>query len=454
MAGNLTVEQFAIIWNDTDNFPTIKSIARHTGYKPSAIKSRASKIKKRYQDGKDAPELLNRGNIRKKKPLVTEMRHRYLADITEEQLVQILRDLAIAHEDKVITRNFFRAQTDISDSTWNKYFGTFQEYKRQAGLELTREQHALERQTAKHVSSDHYRDFNTRHNYSDRYNRPNGKKIQTVIGCSDLHDEEIDPFWLRVFIETCKMVQPDVINFGGDIFDLPEFSKFAVDPREWDVVGRIKFVHKNIFLPLREVCPDAQIDFIEGNHEFRLIRHLADATPALKAILSDLLGLTVSSLLGLEEFEINYISKGDLAAFNQGDKNREVEKSYKIYDDTILIHHHPHAKSWGLAGWNGHHHSWKVDHLKNVVNGGYQWLQLGAGHRLRASYTEGEFWSLGFNICHYNRETKSVLHEYVNITDMACVGGVYFTRTAQESIGEFAIRGKGANEKIQKGSSY
>jgi hypothetical protein len=35
----------------------------------------------------------------------------------------------------------------------------------------------------------------------------------------------------------------------GDIFDLPEFGKYGVDPREWDVVGRIKFAHENILAP-------------------------------------------------------------------------------------------------------------------------------------------------------------------------------------------------------------
>lgn len=436
----LTNEKFAAIWNDTDNFPNIRSIASHTGHTYEQIKSKAAKLRKKANDGKNVPELVDRSGVRGTQPLIPEMQHKFKGDMTEADCIAALRDVQNEHPDVTITRNFFRAATDIADSTWNRYFGTFLEFKRQSGLNLNRHQHMLERDIARHVSADHYREFNERQDYGSRYNRSKDNRVQVIVGASDLHDQDIDPFYLRVFIEACRVIQPDVINLGGDIFDLPEFSRFSVDPREWDVVGRIKFVHDNILAPLREACPDTQIDFLEGNHEYRLLRHLADATPALKAVLSDLLGLTVAKILGLDKYEVNYIAKGDLAAFNKADQKREVEKSYVMYDNTVLIHHHPHAKSWGMPGWNGHHHSWKVWHQKSAIFGPYQWMQLGCGHRARADYAEGEFWSLGFNICHYNKESKSVLHEYVNVTDMACVGGIYFHRNEEEMIGEFARR--------------
>ena len=101
---------------------------------------------------------------------------------------------------------------------------------------------------------------------------------------------------------------------------------------------------------------------------------------------------------------------------------KEIEKSYVIYNDAVLVHHHPHAKNWGLAGWNGHHHNGLTSRTKSALKGSLPWLQLGCGHRLRASYAEGEFWSLGFNICHLNTETKTVINEVVDVTDIACVG--------------------------------
>ena len=107
------------------------------------------------------------------------------------------------------------------------------------------------------------------------------------------------------------MLKPDVINLGGDIFDLMN-SVVRRRSQRWDPVRKIRFVHQEILAPMREASADSQIDFVEGNHEFRLLGHLADATPALQAVLSDLHGFTVPKLLGLDEYEVNYISKADL----------------------------------------------------------------------------------------------------------------------------------------------
>lgn len=435
---NIQPDEFAQIWNNIDDYPAIKDVAEELGISPKYCKKRAVLHRKKYRkDSRSVPRIIDRSSA-KSVSLLPEEQNAFYEDMTPDELVNKLRGLYFSDPDSNITRLRFRKETGISDATWTRYFGTFLEFRRQAGLELKRTQHTVERQIARHVSSDHYREYNNRSDYDTRYLKDSNSKIKTIIGASDLHDEEVDPFYLRVFIETCRMVQPDIINLGGDIFDLAEFGKYGVDPREWDVVGKIKFVHREILEPLREACPDAQIDFVEGNHEFRLLRHLADATPALRSILSDLLDLSIPKLLGLDKYEVNYIAKADMSAFNVKDQKKEVGKSYIIYDEALLIHHHPHARDWGLPGWNGHHHHWKVFNMKNAIRGSYQWMQLGCGHRLAASYCEGEFWNMGFNIAHVNTQTKSVNHEYVSVTDFACVGGMYFNRREDEQVGFYA----------------
>lgn len=430
----LSDRDFAEVWNDTNRYTSTDAVATALGYSRSGAKKRAHRLRRAYKAGAKVPFIIDRSDVHSSVTLLPETQNTFVVEMTAGELVDALKRMYLRDPDTNITRLRFRRETGLSDSTWNRYFGTFQEFKRQAGIEMTRQQHQVERQLAKHAAVDHYRDYNDRHELDNRYLKPSGSKIKTVIGCSDLHDIECDPFYLRVLIETCRMVQPDVINFGGDIFDLAEFGKYGVDPREWDVVGRIKWVHEHIFKPIREACPNAQIDFIEGNHEYRLLRHMADATPALRAVLSDLLGLTVSKLLGLDQFEINYIAKADLAAYNKGDQHKEVGKSYKVYWNALLIHHHPHARQWGLPGWNGHHHTWEVQHMKSVARGGYSWMQLAAGHRPDASYCEGEFWNMGFTLAHVNTESKAVNFEYIPVTDMAIVGGMFFTRADAERL--------------------
>ena len=356
-----------------------------------------------------------------------------IKDATKEECIKDLRIMAVSEPDRVISRNYYRIHGKYAESAWSVHFGTFHEFKRQSGIILTRQQHKLEREIAKHASVDHYRSFQReRSEWGDKYIRPNSNRYKSILVASDLHDIEVDKFYLRVLIDTAKRVQPDVIVLNGDVFDLPEFGRYTVDPRDWDVVNRIKFVHDNILNPIREVCPDSQIDLIEGNHELRLLKHMADATPALKAVLSDLHGMTIGKLLGLEKYEINYIAKADMASWNQRDIQKELGNNYKVYYESVLCHHYPYGRNMGLPGVNGHHHSHHVWSMFSPVYGAYEWQQIGAGHKRSASYTEGEKWHNGFVIVNVDTKTRSTNFDYIPITDFAVSGGKWYTRNENE----------------------
>jgi hypothetical protein len=355
---------------------------------------------------------------------------------TPAQCLENLRAIATANPEKVITRNYFRVHGRYAESCWNGAFGTFNEFKRQAGIVLSRQQHAHERTIAKHASVDHYRKISLeREGYADTYRRDSKKRFKTVIVTSDLHDIEIDPFFLRVFLDTVKRVQPDDVVLAGDIFDLPEFGKYPVDPREWNAAGRIKFAHTKILGALRAVFPDGNIDLIEGNHEARLLRLLADATPALRAVLSDFLGMGVKDLFKLPELEINYIAKGDLSAYTERDLKQELQNNYKVYYGAFLAHHFPHARNMGMPGCNGHHHKHIVWPMFNPMFKAYEWHQLGAGHKRGASYCEGEKWHNGFLIENIDTHTKATAADYVTVgEDFAVSGGKFYYRTAAEQV--------------------
>ncbi len=362
---------------------------------------------------------------------MSEDERKYHADWTAEDCIRHLQDIALAQPNRVITRNHFRVNSDISESTWNRFFGTFEEFKRQAGIKLTRHQHGLERDLAKHASVDRMREITLeKHNWGDAYLRPDSKRYQTVLVGSDLHDIECDPFWRYLFLDTAKRVQPAKVVLNGDIFDLPEFGRFTQDPREWNVVGRIKWVHK--FLEdLREACPDTEILFLEGNHEYRLLRHLAEASPALRAVLSDLHGLTVPDLLGLTKFEINYVAPADLATFTKAEATAELKRNWTVLYNFLIAHHYPEGFKMGLPGWNGHHHKHLVWRGFNPDQGSYEWHQLGGGHKQNATYCNAEFWSLGFALVHVDTQRLRAQFEYIDIHDHCVIGGRWYRRTKE-----------------------
>jgi hypothetical protein len=357
-----------------------------------------------------------------------------IKEATAAEVIADLYAMAQADPDKVISRNHYRVHGKYAESAWNQHYGTFQEFKRQAGIVLTRQQHGLERAIAKHASVDHYRKMGEeRASYGEDYLKPTGGRFKTIIVASDLHDEEMDPFFRRVLIDTIRRVQPDVFCLGGDGLDLPEFGKYTVDPREWAPVRRIRHMH--------EFCKDVrsvyagQFDWLEGNHEFRALRHLSDETPALKTILAELHGFTIRKLFGLDQFEINYIAKADLAAYNERDIQTELGKNYQTYWDAFLVHHFPQGRQMGLPGVNGHHHRHVVWSNFSPIYGAHEWHQMGCGHKRDASYCNGEKWHMGFDIAHIDTWTRATSHDYVTVgDDFAVSGGQWYRREKNERV--------------------
>lgn len=361
--------------------------------------------------------------------------------LSEQDFIQLLASMweyRQAEGFKTLSRNYFRTRTGISDHLWESFFGTFPEYQRAVGITPTRGQRKLATQTAKHKDADKYRELSAeRATWGDKYTRPARGRIKTYVVGSDFHDKECDPFSLRVFLDTIERIrkakQLAGVILAGDVFDLPEFGRFFVDPRKWDAVGRIKFVHDNILAPVRKAAGDAQIDMIEGNHEFRLVKHLCNTDPATMTLLSDLHNMGVREMLGLDKFEINYIGKGDLSAWVKADEDKEVARSFKVYDDAFLVHHEPQGRAiGGMPGLNGHHHHHLVYHDYNVNRGSFEWHQIGAMHYRDAEYCNGEKWSNGFIIVHVDTDTKQVVFNYVDVRDFAEVGGKFYTRGKNE----------------------
>ena len=362
--------------------------------------------------------------------ILSESAKKYDPTATPEQLVADLRRVQEENPEKFISRNFYRIHGVYSEKTWDCIFGTFLEFRRQAGLELSRNQHQLERHIAKHASLDTYRDFQETEitPWVGKYEKPDdGGRTKTLLIASDFHDREVDPFVLSVFIDTAKRVQPDIIVLNGDVFDLYEFSRFDKDPRLADLKGRFDFVRESIFQPLREACPDSQIDFTLGNHEQRLLKHLADKTPFMK-VLMDLCGTSLSSLFGLDEYQINLVTKWDLAAWKPGEIRDQAKKNYIVYYNCFVCNHTGN-EDFGLSGTSGHVHRPDVKTSANV-NGPLIWTTTGCMCRTNAEYTTTmEKWHNSFLLVHVDTWKKQVVPEHILFTDfMTCVGGKYYYR--------------------------
>ena len=368
--------------------------------------------------------------------LLSEKRKVFDQNASADDCIDDLRRVQNDTPHAMITRNHYREYGKYSDSTWSQYFGTFQEFRRQAGLELNRHQHKLEREIARHASHTHYNDYFKKEilPYFNKYEKVSDNRIKTIMVISDIHDIECDRFTLNVFIDTCKRKQPDVIVLNGDIFDFYEFSKFTKDPRQIKLVERFEFIWDNLFKPLREHCPNSQIDFIMGNHEYRLIRLLADATPHLRVLLGDVVGMKFSDIFKVDEYQINWVSKADFTAFNKRDINNELKKNYRIYYGCYVVCHEPDKSLMVMSGTNGHHHRLSISSdsfldRQTGLNRRVTWAQTPAAHVNDAEYlANSSKWNTGFLEATINIDTKEVIQKIHQTHGWTVIDGVLYER--------------------------
>ena len=360
---------------------------------------------------------------------------------TQADCVIDLRKVQEDHPDSFISRNFYRVNGKYSDSTWNQHFGTFEQFKRSAGLQLGRGQHHLEIKTARHAHLDVYRSFFTSEvaPWIGKYEvKQDDGRIKVVLIGSDFHDLDADRFALSVFIDTARRLQPDVIVLNGDVYDEYEFSRYNQDPRKVNIRARYDFVREHIFKILREVCPDSQIDLIIGNHEQRILKLLADKSPAMK-VLVDLMGITFSELLGLDEWRINLVCKNDFAAYNAKEMHEEVRRNYKKYYNTVIVNHFG-DEDYGMSSVGGHTHKPKMMSKANEVLGPIWNLTTGSLCKIDAEYHEMKVNAQNsFVIVHVDTWERSAVPEHIMFGKKFCVvAGKYYFRVEDDEMEQAA----------------
>lgn len=349
---------------------------------------------------------------------------------TAHHCVTDLQNLQAEFPDKTISRNFYRANGCFSEADWGRHFGTFAEFRRQAGLTPVREENTYNHQLATHISRDHYRSYFKEEVIPNigKYEKPdNGKDLKTIVVSSDHHGQKCDPFALHIFLDVCRRLQPSVVVCNGDVLDCYAFGKYDIDPRRTDVAAEVRYIKEKLWRPLRAMCPNAQIDWTWGNHEHRLNRHLAAKAPYVQELLSDVAGLSMASLFGLDEFKINLVSKFDLAAFRDQDIKAEINQNYKVYYDAFVVGHH--EQDYGLSGTSGHLHKPLTKVTRNL-NGVKTWTQTGSMCKGNDEYIFGQSTNIqGFMIAHIHAPTKEVVTENITINDsFAVAAGKYYFR--------------------------
>lgn len=359
---------------------------------------------------------------------------------SREELIEEIKRIADDHDGRMSAR-LFGEMSQIPIEYLYGIFGNFAEATKQAGLRETtaeaRTRTALARIAAAEQIKPHIEKLRIAGAAYDRWASVKTREIHMLV-ISDTHDLWMDPLVKRAFLEEAASGQYHHIILNGDIYDMYEVSRYPTSP-QWVMFKAARDFNRQFLTELREAAPDAQIDLIEGNHEFRLIKKCIEI-PAMGETLG-LTGFDLPRLLGFDALEINYVGVKDLSLpEKQKWMSTNEAPQGKVYYKAFLATHLPNFyKKAGMPGTHGHTHKFQAIPSWSATHGNHHWWVTGAGCIRKAEYARGGtmLWNSGFMTVVINRAkdpayVKAQWHQ----ADMDIrVNGKTYYRTEEEQVG-------------------
>lgn len=130
-------------------------------------------------------------------------------------------------------------------------------------------------------------------------------KGRTFLVLSDLHCPYHDIAAIQTAIDMGQACDVDSIMLLGDIMDFHRISRYPNDPGTLTFAEEIEVGNQMLFA-IREAFRDAEIFYIQGNHEVRLDAYIQKNA----AEFYDLPDLRLERLLDLHAQDIKYVADG------------------------------------------------------------------------------------------------------------------------------------------------
>jgi len=205
--------------------------------------------------------------------------------------------------------------------------------------------------------------------------------------------------------------KPDKVHIMGDLMNFTRISKFLVLGDSGATVKEELDASRKFLTDLekkvRHYKPDAEINYLEGNHELRLAKYIARNADEITDV-TDTDGevlLTVPHLLGLKELGINWISYYE--KHKEGDtiiEHGDIARVKAGYTAQGMIDRR------GKSGFSVHTH--RLAFVTRMIDGEERyWVEAGSLCNLEPTptYMKQPDWVNGFAIGLYDKGEK-IMH--------------------------------------------
>ena len=281
------------------------------------------------------------------------------------------------------SRKRYKELGHYDETLVHDFFGNHAEFLRAAGLADLRTTTKVRNRAARLHSHQRIAEFAEENvlRYTNRFQFASDKRDHLeILIASDLHSHFCDPFGLEVFIDACAMVQPDIVCINGDGIDFPAFSRHRELPGHFHMTAWDECVWlRELFGKIRSTCPSAQIDFVVGNHEYRLTNYLADTAPALASFPS----LSFDQIFALGESEVNLVCRSSFLAPTMSARAKDIRENWVVYGDSYVATHGTSIAKFAaqqqldrfkMSGTSGHTHRPQLFHDNSLGSGPLSWM--------------------------------------------------------------------------------
>lgn len=361
------------------------------------------------------------------------------ADVLQQKMIDdLLRVYNTPHSvfGRTAGRQRYRELGHYAERLVTVAFGTHTQFRAEAGLGDTRTERRGAARAASLRQEHHVRKYYEQHIEPfqlDPYQKFSRKGVHSVVFASDWHSSRTDPFARRVFLDFVAWASPDIVFFGGDVTEFADFSSHRQFPGHFDMsaADEVEYTRKHIYEPTRKALPNARLITSIGNHEYRLVRYIADRASEL----SGMYGMNLVDLLGLRDMEIGLVCRSNFLAPTSKMRKNDVAENWMILEDCYAMLHGnftgpnanaQHFKRFQMSGVNGHSHSPSQSYFQSLKVGPCCWTTapMMAGPAVGYDYVSTpNQWQSGFVYATVDNRTKEVQQHIITVGESATFAG-------------------------------
>lgn len=351
------------------------------------------------------------------------------------------------------SRDRYREHGRYPASLATYLFGLWAQFQREAGIQPSLGVKKVERNISKTVRAQ------TVASYADETVRPwNGaystldmdqERVTLVIG-SDFHSKFLDPFARRVWMDVVEELQPDGVRYNGDGPDFPQLSRHRQLPGHFALTVQDEIdCWAQFMAETRTAAPGADVKWILGNHDIRLITALADAFPVFASLRSN----RFHELFRLDELETGLVARSSFLNPSAQMRKTDIAQNWETLLDAdgrpfwTTVHGFlcgkdapaKHLARFQTFGTNGHLHDPKSCSGGSLATGPLRWWQTGCmawPEGVASGYIQGPVeatgWFTQFIVVSLFPRTRHVHVEEVTIGETAAFRDWHWDVTDEE----------------------